>query len=390
MNTENKKLNVGVFFGSKSPEHDVSIASAYAVMLGLERSKKYNVFPIYITKSGKWLYSEKFKDIKSFENVDSIEKNYIANSDCQLNENKSVIEFKKGFGTGRIKLDIAFPVFHGLNGEDGTFQGLFEVVNLPYCSSGILGSILGIDKIAMKSFFRAHDIPIVRYEAFSKTDFEKNRDDVISSIEKSIKYPMFVKPSRLGSSIGVSRVENREELINGIEVAIHFDKAFVVEESVKNLKEINCSVRRINGKIEASLTEEIVSNKNFLTFEEKYIDSGGTMAGVKNKVKAPADVPLEINDEIRRLAIKIFEVFECGGVPRIDFLFDSKAGKLYVNEINTIPGALQAHLWKASGVEFVDLLDGMVGDALWVHENKNSISYTFKSEIVAKTIAFKK
>ena len=308
----------------------------------------------------------------------------------KLNEPKLILEFGGGFFKKKIEIDVAFPVFHGLNGEDGTFQGLFEILDVPYCSCGILGSALGIDKIAMKDLFLAHNIPIVKHISFKKEEFEKNQEGIISSIETSLKYPMFVKPSRLGSSIGVSRVENKGELIQAIEVAVHFDHAFVVEEAVKNVKEINCSVRRVNGKIEPSFTEEIISHKNFLTFNEKYIDSGGTMDGIKNKVKSPADVPSEVNKEIQQTAIKIFEIFEGGGAPRIDFLYDSENGKLYVNEINTIPGALQAHLWKQSGVEFVDLLEGMIEDAIWSYKRNKALSYTFKSEVVAKTIAFKK
>jgi len=390
MKSKSKKLNIGVFFGSRTPEHDVSIASAYAVMMGLAKNERYNVLPIYITRDGKWLYNESFKDIKSFKDINEVENKPGSRVSLLLNERPITLQFKKGFSRRKIVLDMAFPVFHGSNGEDGSFQGLFELLDVSYCSSGILGSALGMDKTIMKDVFKAHNVPIVKYLAFLKDDFENNKSEVIASIESEINYPIFVKPNRLGSSIGVSKVQNKESLIQAIEVAIHFDDKFIIEEGVEKVKEINCSVRRIEGKIKTSLTEEVISQKHFLTFEDKYLSGGGTMSGAKNKVNIPANVPEEINAEIQNLSKIIFKVFNCGGVPRIDFLYDAEGGKLYVNEINTIPGALQAHLWKKSGVEFVDLLDGMVEDAIRAHKEKKAVSYEFQSNIVDYTTDFQK
>ncbi|MFA5917814.1 MAG: D-alanine--D-alanine ligase family protein [Candidatus Gracilibacteria bacterium] len=381
------KKNIGVFFGSKTAEHDVSITSAYVVMKWLKRMPEYEVYPIYITNKGKWIYNKDFNDIKKIKDFD------FASQELSLNmgENDSKMHLeinKKGMFCKKeeIVLDACFHVLHGLAGEDGSIQGLCELLEVPYVGPGILGGATTLDKIITKDILKANNLPIVPY-----THFSKGTGDV-KKIEESLNYPMFVKPYNLGSSIGISKVKNTKELQDAIEVAEHFSNEIIIEEGVNNLIELNCAVCENNSHITTSLVEQPVANADFLSFEEKYIISdngGGTMTGNKKKVKIPAEIPDPITSEIQDMSKNIFKIFRLGGAPRIDFLYDEKNNHLYVNEINPIPGAMQIHLWEKSGFTQTEFLKNII-DSAFTQNERRKVNIDFKSNILDHTISFMK
>ena len=275
---------------------------------------------------------------------------------------------------------------HGMNGEDGSLQGLLEIANIPYTSSGVLGASVGMDKILMKKVFEAHGLPVLPYEYFIRSEWEKDRDAVIQKIEQKINYPMFVKPSNLGSSIGISKVKNRDELTVAIDIATRFDERVIVECGLEDLKEVNCSALGRADDVIASTTEQPISWKEFLTFDEKYVN-GAKSAAAKSGMasmsrKVPAEITKEQSDEVKDLTKKAFKALNSKGVVRIDFLIDNRDDKVYINEINTIPGSFAFYLWDHDGMKYKDLIDKLVEIAEKEHEEKNKNNYTYDSDIV--------
>lgn len=384
-------MRVAVLFGGKSTEHDVSIASAYAVMRWIERVPGYEAVPVYVTRQGRFVHHPAFKDIRTYADVKKIleESETVRLSvDCSGGETLRLTEERPGFFAKRrtIEADVAFPVFHGLGGEDGSMQGFLEMLGVPYVGPGILASAAGINKIAMKDIFRSLGLPIVEHRVFRHGD-AIDRDRLVAEIG----FPMFVKPARLGSTIGISMVRQREELDGALEVAFHYDRDVVVEAGVPNVVELNCSVTEIGGEIITSLIENPVSKGGFLTFDEKYMaEDGATMSGSESTVRIPAPISQELADEVARISRLIFErFFAGGGAPRIDYLYDQGAQKLYVNEVNTIPGTLQMHLWKASGIPETEFLKGLVETAFRDHERRER-NIDFASGLLENTIRFAK
>jgi len=380
-------MNIWVMFGSTSTEHDVSVASAFGVMQGLIKTWKHKVFPIYITKQWQRIYEPDFVNIKTLKEL--IEKDYSKTSFhidfsqqwklCATQKYKSIL--KKD---NQIDLDVCFLVLHGKNGEDGSIQGLLEMLNVPYVSPGVLGSATCMNKITMKEIFLSNKIPTVEFVSYAKGQ------ENITEIEK-LWYPIFVKPASLWSSIGVSKVNNTEELKQAIEVAFHYDSYMICEKAVENLVELNCSILIDKDKTICSEVEQPMTNQGFLSFEEKYINDGWSMAGVKSKVKIPAPIAPETKTQIHQLCKKIAQIMNIdGGAPRIDFLFDQKANKLYVNEVNTIPGAMQMHLRYASKMSINDFLKTLIQTAIFKQEKKWKESKHFNSKIIDMTINFKK
>lgn len=380
------KKNIWVFFGSRSAEHDVSITSAFVVMKWLVKAG-YEVFPIYINQKWKWIYSKNFSDIKKIKDFDNAWmeltlKLWEVDNKMHLEQSKKWLFAWKE----QIDLDIAFHVLHWLAGEDGSIQGLCELVWIPYIWPGILGGSTTLDKIITKDIFTSNNLPIVPSIHFEKWTAN------LTDIEVKLNYPMFVKPYNLGSSIWVSKVGNTEELKNAIEVAEHYSNEIIVEEWVNNLIELNCAVTEKDGEIITTLVEQPTTNANFLSFEEKYIvtdNGGGTMSGNENKVHIPALIPENIASDIQNMSKKIFKIFKLGGAPRIDYLYDEKNDKLYVNEINPIPGAMQMHLWEKSGLSQIDFMHTLVNSAIAQNDRRN-VNTEFKSNILDHTISFMK
>lgn len=374
-----ERLKIGVIFGSRSVEHEVSIVTAHQVMQAID-TNKYEIVPIYITKEGHWFTGEKLLDIGSFKDLSSLvsdlEKVYIApDPSVESLVRTSRKWFKKG---SPIRIDVAFPLVHGTYGEDGTLQGLLELANIPYVGAGVLGSALGMDKIAMKAVFKGCNLPAVNYIWFLRNEWKDKREEIIIKIETDLKYPLFVKPANLGSSIGISKAKNREGLIQAVEIAGHYDRRLIVEESLEGGIEINCSVLGNENPV-PSVCEQPVSWEEFLNYDEKYL-RGGKASGLKGmERRIPAQIPQELTEKIQQLAIKAFEAVDCRGIARVDFLVNAEKGEIFINEINTIPGSLSFYLWEATGIKFSELIDRLVDLAMGAFKEKRKTTYSYDS-----------
>jgi len=381
------KKNIWVFFWSKTAEHDVSITSAYVVMKWLKKIPDYEVFPIYITNKGKWIYHKEFSDIKTIKDFDT--KSQELSINMWENDNKMHLLINKKWmfcNKTEITLDACFHVLHWLAWEDWSIQWLCELLEVPYVWPWILWWSTTLDKIITKDILKINNFPIVPYIHFEKWTWN------IKEIEKLLKYPMFVKPYNLWSSIWISKVNNTQELKDAIEVAEHFSNEIIVEQWVNNLIELNCAVYEKDWKIITSLVEQPVANADFLSFEEKYIISDNwwwTMTWNKKKVKIPAEIPDNKTKDIKEMATKIFKIFKLWWAPRIDFLYDEKEDNLYVNEINPIPWAMQVHLWEKSWTTQTEFFKDLIESAITQNERRK-VNIDFKSNILDHTISFMK
>ena len=392
------KIKIGVLFGGKTVEHEISIISAIQAMGYLDRNK-YDVIPIYITKNNEFYVGEEVGKIESYTDIASLIKNsqrvIMVRDDNKVN----LIKYpQKMFSKGVVDyIDIAFPVVHGTNVEDGTLQGFLKMFNIPYVGCDVLSSAVGMDKYVMKTVLKDNGIPVLDCKCYTAKQYDENEEAIIEEIEKVIGYPLIVKPVNLGSSIGISKAENRTELYDSLDTAFRYATKVLVETAVQNLKEINCSVLGDYEDAEASECEEPVSSDKILTFTEKYIGDGsakgakGAKGGVKSsgskgmatlKRKIPADITDEQRDTIRDLAVKAFKCLGCGGVSRIDFMMDTATGNIWLNEINTIPGSLSFYLWEPIGVKYTELLDRMISLALKRERESENITYTFDSNVL--------
>lgn len=394
------KIKVGVLFGGKTVEHEISVISAIQAMGYLNRDK-YDVIPIYITKNNEFYVGENIGKIESYTDINSLLKN--SQRIIMVNEGgkTQLIKYpQKMFSKGVVDyIDIAFPVVHGTNVEDGTLQGYLKMFNIPYVGCDVLSSAVGMDKYVMKTVLKDNGIPVLDCKCFTSNLYDEDSEKIVDEIESAIGYPVIVKPVNLGSSIGISKAENRSELFDSLDTAFHYATKVLVEAAVQNLKEINCSVLGDYETAEASECEEPVSSDKILTFTEKYIGDGsakgtkGAKGGVKSsasgskgmatlKRKIPADISPEQRDEIRQMAVKAFKCLGCNGVSRIDFMMDTATGKIWLNEINTIPGSLSFYLWEPLGVKYPELLDRMISYALKREREEESITYTFDSNVL--------
>jgi len=384
------KKNIAVLFGSRSCEHEISIITAIQFMENMD-TEKYNIVPVYITPEGEWYTGEvlmKYNTYKFFNENKPKLKNVILSANPKI---KGLIVLKTGLFSKQeiIEIDIAVLSMHGMNGEDGTLQGLFELANIPYVSSGVLGSAIGMDKIAMKAVFKGNDLPILKYEWFLRNEWYDNKEEIIKKIESSLKYPMFVKPANLGSSIGITKAKNKEGLINGIEIAINYDKRIIVEEGIENLIEINCSGLGYDKYVEASVCEQPISWEEFLSFDDKYLHGinksqskePSSMESMDRQI--PANIPDILSEEIQDLTVKVFKALSCSGVARVDYLIDKNTMKPYVNEINTIPGCFSFYLWEYNNkLPYPKLIDKLLDIAIKVNEEKNKNDYSYQSKII--------
>lgn len=377
--------NIAVIFGGRSVEHEVSVITGMQVIENIDKSK-YKVIPIYINKEGKWLTGqslmkfENFKENKLSDAREIILSQNAGDKNIYLNPEKAGLFGKKILD----KIDIVFPALHGTHGEDGTIQGLFELMDIPYVGSGVLGASVGMDKILMKDVYKANDIPIVNYHWFYRTDWDKKKDQILAEIEGKLSYPLFVKPANLGSSIGINIAKNKDELIYAIEIAINYDRKIIVEEGVKNPREINCAVLGYDDELESSLCEEPMGWEDILTFEDKYVKSnakGGKSSGERRII--PAEIEEKLREEIESLAKKAFRVIDGRGTARIDFLVN-KEGKVFVNEINTLPGSIGFYLWEGKNIDFKKLIDRMIDISKIVYKQKESNMYKFDANLFEK------
>ena len=357
-----KRLTVGVVFGGKSGEHEVSVASAQAVMANMDKSR-FKVVPVAITKQGRWLPAAQIKYLPS----GSLKQ--VANSETAL-EPADLDNLPHQF-------DVIFPLLHGPFGEDGTMQGFLDLVNVPYVGSGVLGSALGMDKIAQKQLLQQQGLPTVKFKWWLRKTINREAGKVIQEIEADLTYPVFVKPANLGSSVGINKAHNRQELKKFLAEACRYDRKILVEQGLEQIREIEVSVLG-NDEPQASVCGEIKASNEFYDYNAKYVDG-------KSQTIIPADLPENLAEQIRQAAVTVFKTLDCAGLARVDFFADVKRNKFWVNEINTIPGFTQISmypkLWAASGISYQDLITRLIELALerWEDKQENKISYEVDS-----------
>ncbi len=380
-----QKPSVGVFFGGKSPEHDISIITGQLIISGL-KGLGYPVVPVYIDKTGSWFAGEYLGDLKVFTTHDisalkNTDQYYL---DLVQSRGKIVLK-KKGLVGKELHIDIAFPAFHGQNGEDGTVQGLFEFFGVPYVGCDTASSAIAMDKVTTKLIYQALGIPTVPFVHFLQTDWEKNRKILLASIQKNVSYPAMVKPARLGSSIGMSKAKDLKELTDALELAFHFEEKVLVEKAVVKLKDITCAVIGNENPIPSKLQESGYT-KDFFSYEDKYLKGGGAQLGkAQHAIIIPAKLDAKTTKEIQDTAVSIYKAVGCSGISRVDFLYDITDKRWFANEINTLPGTLYHHLWKASGIELGDLLERLIGYAKARYEAKKNLTNTFESSVLSQT-----
>ena len=384
------KIKLAVLFGGKSVEHEISIISAIQAMRSLNR-EKYDVVPVYITKNNEMYTGEFIDKIEEYSNLKALLKKSrrvtFAVEDGRTKLVKcSAKLFEKKVVSG---IDLAFPIVHGTNCEDGTLHGYLKIMNLPLVGCDLTASALGMDKYYMKTVFKDNGIPVLDCKCFTLKDYETDPEALEKSVEDEIGYPVIIKPVNLGSSVGIKKAENREELTDAITNAFNFASKILIERAVENLKEINCSVLGDCDDAEASECEEPVNSDKILSYEDKYISgskggskSGGSKGMASLKRKIPADITPEQREYIRELAVKGFKCLGCNGVVRIDFMMDQKTGEIFLNEINTIPGSLSFYLWEPLGVSYPELLDRMIALGLKRNREQSEISYAFDTNVL--------
>lgn len=383
------KIKLGVFFGGKSVEHEIAVITTSQALEAINK-EKYEIVPIYISKKGVLYTGDALLDLQEYKDMDALLKK--CTKVAVVNDGESVKVLKvpaPAFGKQVINtIDVAFPIVHGTNCEDGTVAGYLNLLGLPFIGPDVVSSGLGMDKIFMKKVLKESGIPVVNYYSFYSEEYVNDEEKIRREINEKLKYPLICKPGNTGSSVGIKKVSTPEELAEKIEYSMQFSDRILVEECVQNLKEINCSVMGNLNETEASVCEEPYFSDEILSYTDKYM--GGSKTGeseekgmqVSDK-KLPADIPDEKRDEIQHLAQETFKLLGCSGVGRIDFLMDSKTGKVYVNEINTIPGALSYYLWEATGKSFEKEIDELVQIALRRDRDKNKLTFSYDQNIFA-------
>lgn len=411
-----EKIKVGVFFGGKSVEHEISIISMIEATLRLDE-EKYEIVPIYITKEGVMYTGEDLLDLEMYRDIPVLLKRCYKVAVVNDGKAVKVIRVPAPFIGKRVlnTIDVAFPIVHGTNVEDGTIAGFLNLLDIPFVGPDILASSLGMDKIAMKKVLKESGIPVVDYVGFYSKEYVKDEEKILKEINEKLKFPLIVKPGNLGSSVGIKRVKNKAELEEAISFAMEFADRVIVENCVSDLKEINCAVIGDITESEATECEEPILAGDILSYTDKYIGDrkakGGKLGvtkgarkggkfgarkgvgGVNNSQegkKLPADIPSETRDEIQRLAKETFKVLGCSGISRVDFLIDQEINKIYVNEINTIPGALSWYLFEASGRKFEDVLEEAIDIAIRRHSDREKLTFSYDQNILALTGGVKK
>jgi D-alanine-D-alanine ligase len=388
------KTTIGVFFGGRSVEHEISIISALQAIAALD-GERYRAVPIYISKQGRWFTGEGLLDPAAYRDMAALERRATEVYMTPGFGSRELLPVRRGLLGSRkpvAVLDVALPVLHGTNGEDGTFQGFLELIGIPYAGCGVLSSALGMDKIAAKMVLRSSGLPVVDWVWFTDREWSASREALVARVESEIGYPAIVKPANLGSSVGISRARDRAELVRAVGEAAVYSPRLLVERMVEPLREINCSVLGSADDHVTSVCEEPLHSDEILSYADKYVPGGGgSKSGSKESSKMvsggmsstrrriPADLPVEMADEIRRLASETFRVLGCDGVARVDFILGGDT--IYVNEINAIPGSLSFYLWEATGVGFSSLMDRLVSGALRREGDKGRKTVSYSANI---------
>ena len=381
------KLRVGVIFGGESVEHEVSIISAVQAMKSMD-SEKYEIIPIYIGKDREWYTGKLLSDIDIYSDLDLLKK-YAKNVVLTNKKDSFVLVNKTGLRRVVDYIDIAFPIVHGTNVEDGTLQGYLELIGIPYVGSNLYSASIGQDKVFQKQILKSSNLPVVDYDWFFDSEYKDNEEEILKRIKK-IGYPVMIKPARLGSSVGIGKAHNEEEVKTCIEEAIKYDEKILVEKVVDNLVEVNCSVLGNYEYQSASEIEEVMGVDEFLSYKDKYL--GGSKGktsktGSKGMVSTNRILPARLDDkmtnEVKELSKSVFKVLNAAGVIRIDYLIDKKTKKIYINETNTIPGSLSFYLWEATDKPYKELLDDLITLGIKTYKRKKRKVFSFETNILS-------
>lgn len=409
-------IKIGVFFGGKSVEHEISIISMIEATLRLDENK-YEIVPIYISKKGVMYTGDDLLDLEMYRDMDVLLKRCYKVAVVNDGKKVNVVRVPAPFIGKRVlnTIDVAFPIVHGTNVEDGTIAGFLNLLDIPFVGPDVLASSVGMDKILFKKVLKESGFPVVDYVSFYSAEYVKDEEKIIKEIDEKLKYPLIVKPGNLGSSVGIKKVKNQTELEEAINFAMEFSDRILIENCVVKMKEINCAVLGdINGTIATECEEPLLSGE-ILSYTDKYIGDGktkggkagkfgprkgkkigarkGGVGGVNNSTegkKLPADIPEKTRNEIQKLAQDTFKLLGCSGISRIDFLIDEEIDKVYVNEINTIPGALSWYLFEASDKKFEDILDEAINIAIKRYAAREKLTFSYDQNILALTGGVKK
>ena len=384
-------IKVGVIFGGETVEHEISIITAVQAMSFIDTTK-YEVVPIYISKDRNWYTGELLKDMSSYKNLEDIP---MVAKEVTLTkrDDKFILQKKRGLFKGVANtIDVAFPIVHGKGVEDGSLSGYLDTIGIPYVGPGVLGAALGQDKVVQKQVMKESGVPVVDYTWFYDHEYQDDEESVLKEIKK-LGYPVIVKPARLGSSVGIEVAKNEKEVREAIEEAIKYDEKIVVEAMVKNLVEVDCAVLGNSEEMECSLIGEMLTDNDFLTFEDKYIgEGGGKKGGAKGSTggkvttsgfKIPAELDKKLEEEIYEISKKAFRCLNLKGVTRFDFLVDSKDKKVYVNEPNTIPGCLAFFFYTPKGKKYPQLLDELIKGAIKDYKDSKKKVTSFDSNVLS-------
>lgn len=379
------KIKLALLFGGKSVEHEISIISALQAYMSIDR-EKYDVIPIYISKDGEMYCGESIGNIDEYKDIKKLlSKSYtvtMARTDGRVEILRTKTKaFRKPFVD---YVDVAFPIVHGTNVEDGTLAGYLNMLGLPYVGCDVLSSAIGMDKYIMKAVFKDNGIPCLDCKLYQSDDFNENPGLIMLGIEKDFDYPVIVKPINLGSSVGISKASDRAGLENALEEAFKYSKRVLIERAITNLTEINCSVLGDSQSAEASVCERPINADEILSYSDKYLGGSKSSKGMASTQRViPADISAESTAAIQEIAVKAFKVLGCSGVARIDFMIDNESGKIYLNEINTIPGSLSFYLWEPKGVKYKELLNKMIALALKREREQQKITYAFDTNVLS-------
>ena len=385
------KTRIALMYGGRSVEHEVSVISGIQAYMAIDK-EKYDITPVYLTKNNEMYVGEDIGKIESYRDIPAL-----------LNRSTRVIMINEGDGVHMVShkaglfgkktdipVDLAFPVVHGTNVEDGALQGYFKTLGLPFVGCDVTASAVGMDKYVQKAVLKDNGIPVLDSFIYTMADYEK-MDNLMNDIEEKIGYPVIVKPFNAGSSVGITVAKDRSELSKAIDEAYSYARKIIAEHAITKLREINCAVLGDENVAEASEIEEPLHSKDILSYEDKYCSGGGKktgssqgMAGVSRKI--PAEVSPERREEIRAMAVKSFQKLGCNGVARIDFMIDEENGKFYYNEINTIPGSLAFYLWEALGMKYKEQLDRMIELALKRVREEAAVTYSFDTNILSGAV----
>ncbi len=385
------KTRIALMFGGRSVEHEVSVISGIQAYMAIDK-EKYEITPVYLTKNNEMYVGEDIGKIESYRDIPAL-----------LNRSTRVIMINEGDGVHMVShkaglfgkktdipVDLAFPVVHGTNVEDGALQGYFKTLGLPFVGCDVTASAVGMDKYVQKAVLKDNDIPVLDSFIYTMADYEK-MDNLMNDIEAKIGYPVIIKPFNAGSSVGITVAKDRSELSKAIDEAYSYARKIIAEHAITKLREINCAVLGDENVAEASEIEEPLHSKDILSYEDKYCSGGGKktgssqgMAGVSRKI--PAEVSPEMREDIRNMAVKAFQKLGCNGVARIDFMIDEENGKFYYNEINTIPGSLAFYLWEALGMKYKEQLDRMIELALKRVREEAAVTYSFDTNILSGAV----